>query len=66
MLGADSAVAAAGFALRAAASTEAAALQVDLLVSDGPSRLDVARLWSRSQVIGRKYAAYARLRSRGK
>ena len=58
-----SSVAAEG-AARAAAAAVASWYSVDLLVPDGRSSLAVARLWVRTQVIKRKFAAEARLRSR--
>jgi hypothetical protein len=58
-----SSVAAEG-AARAAAAALASWYSVDLLVPDGRSPLAVARLWARTQVINRKFAAVTRLRSR--
>ena len=58
-----SSVAAEG-AARAAAAAVASWYSVDLLVPDGRSSLAVARLWARTRVIKRKFAAVTRLRSR--
>ena len=57
--------AAAESAARAAAAALASWTSVDLLVPDGRTPLEVARLWARCGVIKRKWAAEARIRGRG-
>ena len=59
------AAAAAESAARAAAAARASCAAVHLLVPDGRTPLEVARLWARCEVIRRKWAAEERIRGRG-